>query len=99
MPERTQRLDFRLTASNRKLIERAAMLLGQPITAFAIQALVGEAERVIEQDTQRRLSERDWKRFVSLLDDDQPAPALVRAARRYKAGRRGSRAGAANTMK
>lgn len=84
MAERTERLDFRLTASNRKLIERAAILLGQPLTAFAVQVLVEQAEKVIAQDANRKLSARDWKRFLEVLDDDTVAPALARAAKRYR---------------
>lgn len=84
MAERTERLDFRLTASNRKLIERAAVLLGQPLTAFAVQVLVEQAEKVIAQDTNRKLSARDWKRFLEVLDDDTVTPALARAAKRYQ---------------
>ncbi|MDP3231360.1 MAG: DUF1778 domain-containing protein [Myxococcales bacterium] len=84
MAERTQRLDFRLTASNRKLIERAALLLGQPLTAFAVRVLVEQAEQVIAQDSERKLSARDWKRFLEILDDDTVTPALARAAKRYR---------------
>ena len=84
MAERTERLDFRLTSSNRKLIERAALLLGKPLTAFAVQVLVEEAEKVIAQDPNRKLSARDWKRFLVVLDDDSVTPALARATRRYR---------------
>jgi uncharacterized protein (DUF1778 family) len=84
MAERTERLDFRLTASNRKLIERAAQLLGQPLTAFAVQVLVEQSEKVIAQDTNRKLSARDWKRFLEVLDDERVSPALARAAKRYR---------------
>ena len=84
MAERTERLDFRLTSSNRKLIERAALLLGQPLTAFAVQVLVEQAEKVIAQETDRKLSARDWKRFLEVLDDDSVTPALRRAAGRYR---------------
>ncbi len=82
--ERTERLDFRLTASNRKLIERAAILLGQPLTAFAVNVLVEQAEKVIAQDTHRKLSARDWKNFLEVLDDDTVTPALARAVKRYQ---------------
>lgn len=84
MAERTEVLDIRLTSSNRKLIERAALLLGQPLTAFAVKVLVEEAEKVIAQDTNRKLSARDWKRFLEVLDDDRVTPALARAAQRYR---------------
>lgn len=84
MAERTDRLDFRLTATNRKLIERAARLLGQPLTSFAVQVLVEQAEKVIAQDTNRKLSTRDWKRFLEVLDGATVSPALARAAKRYR---------------
>jgi uncharacterized protein (DUF1778 family) len=85
MAERTQRLDFRLTSANRRLIERAAGILGQPLTAFAVQTLVEQAERVIAEETNRKLSARDWKRFLEILDDDEVPPALARAVKRRRA--------------
>lgn len=86
MPRRTDRLDFRLTPSARRLIERAAELSGVPLTAFAVQVLVERAQEVVETETQRRLSERDWKRFVSMLDRETVTPALAKAVRRSRAG-------------
>ncbi|MBI3183000.1 MAG: DUF1778 domain-containing protein [Myxococcales bacterium] len=86
----TQRLDFRLNAANRRLIERAATILGQPLTAFAVKSLLTAAEAVIEQDSQRKLSDRDRRRFLAALDQDRPIAALARAARRYKARYRGA---------
>lgn len=91
MAERTQRLDFRLTAANRKLIERAALALGQPLTAFAVQTLVDQATRVLEQENERKLSQRDWKRFLDILDEDTVAPALQRAARKFRKSQRAAR--------
>lgn len=90
--EKTERLDFRLTTSNRKLIERAALLLGQPLTAFAVQALVRQAEQVIEQDTQRKLSARDWETFVKIIGSKkQPNAALVKAAKRFAESKRATK--------
>ena len=84
----SERLEVRLTTSNRKLIERAAALLGQPLTTFAVQALVRQAETVIEQDTQRKLSARDWKLFLAELDDGTPNARLLAAAKRYRASQK-----------
>lgn len=84
MPQRTDRLDFRMTTANRRLIERAARLLGMPLTAFAMQALLDRAEEVVANDTQRKVSARDWKRFVEILDSGEVAPALAKAARKYR---------------
>lgn len=79
MAERTRRLDLRLTSSQRKLIERAAILRGQTLEVFAVQVLVTEAEEIIAGDALRKLSARDGKRFLELLDDDSVTPALARA--------------------
>lgn len=88
MAQLTDRLDFRLTPANRKLIERAAELLGQPLTAFAVSTLLARAEEVVAQETRRRLSARDWKRFLEVLDDERVATPLARAAKRYRASRK-----------
>lgn len=86
MPSRSDRFDFRLTASNRRLIERAAKLVGLPLTAFAVQALVERAEAVVASETQRRLSARDWKRFVQILESEEVPAGLARAVRKSRAG-------------
>lgn len=88
MARLTDRLDFRLTPANRKLIERAAELLGQPLTAFAVSTLLSRAEEVVAQETRRRVSARDWKRFLEVLDDERVASPLARAAKRYRANRK-----------
>ncbi len=84
MAERSEPVHLWLSASNRELIERAAALSGQALATFAVQVLVEQAEKVIAQDTNRKLSARDWKRFLEVLDDDSVTPALARAAKRYR---------------
>ena len=86
MPSRSDRFDFRLTNTNRRLIERAAKLVGLPLTAFAVQALVERAEAVVASETQRRLSARDWKRFVQIIESDELPAGLARAVRKSRAG-------------
>lgn len=87
---RSDRFDFRVSPANRRLIERAAAILGQPLTAFAVTALISAAEEVIEQDARRKLTDRDRRRFLSALASDRVVPALAKAAKRYRASfRRG----------
>jgi uncharacterized protein (DUF1778 family) len=81
---RSDRLDFRLSASHRRLIERAAAARGLPLTAFAVTALVQAAQAVINEETERKLSDRDRRRFLTALENEKVAPALARAARRYR---------------
>ena len=49
-----------------------------------LQALLDRAEEVVANDTQRKVSARDWKRFVEILDSGEVAPALAKAARKYR---------------
>jgi uncharacterized protein (DUF1778 family) len=79
------RLNFRLDAAIKDLIERAASYSGETVTSYAISTLVRDARRVVQEHEQTTLSERDREVFLSLLDDP-PAPndALRRAAARYR---------------
>lgn len=78
--------DERVERVSRELIERAARVLGVPLTAFAVQTLVERAEQVLTSETNRKLSARDWKRFTALIDSDAVPPGLERAVRKRKAG-------------
>jgi uncharacterized protein (DUF1778 family) len=76
MVTQTARLDFRLTKQNHHVVSRAAQLLGQPVTAFAVQTLVARAEEVLADETRRRLSATDWKKFMAIMSNDTPNAAL-----------------------
>jgi len=88
-PSKTSaRLDFRLNLDAKLLIEQAAAAKGQTVSDFAVSTLVRSAEEVLESLERRRLSDRDRERFLELLDrNDEPNPALKRAARDYKRSR------------
>ncbi len=45
----TTRLEFRVTPTDKALIERAARLTGEPVTAFARTAAGERAERVLRE--------------------------------------------------
>ena len=79
-----RRLDVRLAADHKDLIEQAAGLLGQTVSAFTVSTLVSEAERVVDRFGSLRLSDRDRDAFLSALDK-APAPnaKLRRAARQH----------------
>ncbi len=83
---RDARLNFRLPADLKEVIEEAAVSLGQSVSDFAVSTLVQQARSVIEQRNVTTLSDRDRDRFIALLDDAETRPnaALVRAAKRYK---------------
>lgn len=79
-----RRLDVRLAADHKDLIEQAAGLLGQTVSAFTVSTLVSEAERVVDRFGSLRLSDRDRDVFLAALDK-APAPKakLRRAVREH----------------
>jgi uncharacterized protein (DUF1778 family) len=80
------RINFRLPASLKQTIERAAALTGQSVSEFAVSTLVRSARDVIHEHDRTELSNRDRDLFIALLDDADARPnkALAAAARRYK---------------
>ena len=76
-PARNQRIDMRLSADHKELIERAAALTGQPLSRFAVATLVEHAQEVITRHEQTSLSQRDWSAFLHILDETEPNAALV----------------------
>lgn len=80
------RINFRLRSDLKKTIEDAAAEMGQSVSDFAISTLVQAARRVLHDQEVTRLSERDRRRFMAMLDDEstKPSSALVKAAKRYK---------------
>lgn len=80
------RLDFRLNRQLKELIDRAASLLGQSVSDFAIATLVERARHIVQENSTTVLSDRDRDIFLAMLDSDAgPNDALRRAAKHYKA--------------
>ncbi len=80
------RLNFRLSAELKEVIEEAATSLGQSVSDFAVSTLVQQARTVIEQRDATFLSDRDRERFIQILDDTDAKPnaALLKAANNYR---------------
>lgn len=79
---------MRLSSAHKALIKRAAAIRGQPVSAFAVSALLERAEEVVARHDTTTLSSSDFARFLSILDDDRPN-ARLRAAVRRQRSRRG----------
>jgi len=79
-------LDLRLPSAVRAVLEQAAAHLGQSVDQFAVGVLARTAREVIEHRGETVLTERDWSRFLDLIDDAdaEPNSALEDAAKRYK---------------
>jgi uncharacterized protein (DUF1778 family) len=80
------RINFRLSSDLKKTIEDAAAEMGQSISDFAVSTLVQTARKILHDQQVTRLTERDRRLFMAMLDDEssKPSDALVKAAKRYK---------------
>lgn len=89
MPSPTEektRLNFRLPADLKAVIEEAAATLGQSVSDFAVSTLVQTARSVLLQQHVTELTNRDRDLFLAVLEDSQSKPnkALANAAKKYK---------------
>lgn len=80
----TARLEFRVTPTDRALIERAAQLTGEPVTAFARTAAEERAERVLrEHEAITTVPAEFFDDLIAAFDEPaQVSPALAHAAAR-----------------
>jgi uncharacterized protein (DUF1778 family) len=84
--KKDERLDLRLPAELKDLIERAAAALGQTVSAFILGAAVPHARGILRDAETLRLASQDRDLFLAALDDEgEPNEALRRAAVVYKA--------------
>lgn len=80
-----ERLDARLTADQKALIQKAADLEGRSLSDFVVASAFAAAEERVRRHEVMVLSERDSKRFVeALLNPPEPNEHLRRAAARHR---------------
>ncbi|MFT4030117.1 MAG: DUF1778 domain-containing protein [Protaetiibacter sp.] len=75
---KNDRIEIRLTADQKRTIERAATISGRSVTDFSITLLLEEASEVIRQDRELRVSVRAWETFNEILD--RPAKPIAELA-------------------
>jgi uncharacterized protein (DUF1778 family) len=79
------RLDVRMHTESKKIIERAAHLLGLKAADYARITLEREAKRTLDDSYNIKLTERDWHRFLEILNEDVlPNEALRNAVSQYE---------------
>lgn len=81
---KTDRLEARLTHEERKQIEQAAALAGEPVSAFVVLAALDRAELVVSERASMVVPTDYFDRLVASLDTPEEAPRLARAARRAR---------------
>ncbi len=80
-----ENINFRVSAKEKRLIEKAVVLSGRSLTEFATNALIDSANKLIESEFVTSLSDRDRDRLFQLLDDDaKPTDALKKAAKIHR---------------
>jgi uncharacterized protein (DUF1778 family) len=71
-PQKT-RVTARVPKQMRDTLERAAELVGSTLNQFVMQSAFQEAQRLLEQETIIRLSQKDAKQVFALIENP-PAP-------------------------
>jgi uncharacterized protein (DUF1778 family) len=80
------RITARVTESMRDTMEQAAELMGATLNQFMVQIAYLEAQRVIERESVIRLSQKDARKVLSLIDTPpKPNKLLKQAVKEFKA--------------
>ena len=74
------RLSCRVNSRVKQQAEQAASLTGQSLTDFTETALAEKAQSVLERHERIILSQRDFARFVELIENPPPPAQELRAA-------------------
>jgi len=82
--KKNSRIEFRITSEIKELIERAALLRGLSLSAYAIAALVEHATKLTDRAERIRVSDQDRDVFLAILDKG-PNPALKKSFKKYQA--------------
>jgi uncharacterized protein (DUF1778 family) len=82
---KSERLQVRLDAPAKRMLERAASYRHESISEFVLGTALEEAERIVQRSEVVTLTDRDWAQFFEALENP-PAPnaTLQRAFERYK---------------
>ena len=80
-----KRITARVSDKVRVTLEQAAELLGATVNQFVVQTAYEEAQRVIERESVIRLSQKDARKVLSLLDNPpKPNKRLKDAVKQFK---------------
>lgn len=80
MAVKAERLEARLTSTERKQIEQAAALAGESVSSFVVLAALDRADILVRERTSMVIPADYFDRLVASLDAPEDAPGLARAA-------------------
>jgi uncharacterized protein (DUF1778 family) len=85
MEDPRKRITARVSDKVRVTLEQAAELLGATVNQFIVQTAYEEAQRVLERESVIRLSQKDARKVLSLLDHPpKPNKRLKDAVKAFK---------------
>ena len=85
LEEPRKRITARVSDSVRDTLEQAAELWGATVNQFVVQTAYVEAQRVIERESVIRLSQKDARKILALLDNPPKANKRLKdAVKTYK---------------
>lgn len=73
-PLKSARIELRVTAAQKAIIENAAAISGRTVTDFSADALLQRAEEVIHEDRRLRVDAEAFDAFLTVMD--RPARSL-----------------------
>ena len=83
--EPRKRITARVSENVRAALEQAAELLGSTVNQFVVQTAYQEAQRILERESVIRLSQKDSRRILALLDSPpKPSKALRNAVKQFR---------------
>ncbi len=74
IPLKDKRIELRLTAAQKDVIETAAALEGRTVTDFSTEILTEHAEEVIQRDRQVRVDAEHFQAFLDIME--RPAATI-----------------------
>ena len=80
LDEPRKRITARVSKDIRATLEQAAELLGATVNQFVVQTAYQEAQRIIERESVIRLSQRDARKVLALLDSPPKANKALKDA-------------------
>lgn len=88
---RQSRLNFRLAPEIKARVAKAATIVGQDLTEFAVSTLSQKADEVLEKHDNVLLGSEDYQFFLDALsaeEKDKPSEKSKKSADKYRRGRR-----------